>query len=320
MDEGVRDPWVIDDKRPSRGKKAVTNRELIDSYIEYCRRRNRSDATLEAYSKTLHAWALWLGNRDMRTVHRQMIMDHVARPRTRRAQGQPGAPATQARDVSIFRNFYQWMRDEGHAEKNPARNLQAPTVHNRNPRPVPDTDWRGLWAWPGLAPRSRAFLGLGYICGLRRIELASVTAAHVTDTALVNLRRKGGGEHTLNWRTAATIVNDARPDLLPDVGVFADALLETAERNPTGPLLGFNGDLNNVNKKLDMLCKRARVERFTPHQMRHSCAHNLVNEASVPLPLVMELMNHSDINVTMRYVRAGGGELDAWALRNIDNS
>ncbi len=315
----MHDPWVIEDYPPSRGKKAVTNRELIDSYLLYCRRRNRSDQTLHAYSTVLHGWGRWLGNRDMRTVHRQMIMDFIARPRGKRAQGKPGAPATQARDVSIFRNFYQWARDEGHTDKNPARNLQAPTVHNRNPRPVPDTDWRGLWAWPGLAPRSRAFLGLGYICGLRRLELASVTASHVTDTQIVNLRRKGGGEHTLHWRTAANILHNARPDLLPSVDLFADALFETAERNPSGSLLGFNGDLNNVNKRLDMLCKRARVTRFTPHQLRHSCGTNLVNEASVPLPLVMELMNHSDINVTMRYVKAGGGELDAWAIRNVNS-
>ncbi len=47
-------------------------------------------------------------------------------------------------------------------------------------------------------------------------------------------------------------------------------------------------------------CKRAGIDDFTPHDMRHTCASWLV-QLGVPLVHVMELMRHSDITTTMRY-------------------
>ncbi len=44
-------------------------------------------------------------------------------------------------------------------------------------------------------------------------------------------------------------------------------------------------------------CKRAGIEDFTPHDLRHTCAFWLV-QMGVPLVHVMELMRHSDRKLT----------------------
>jgi hypothetical protein len=37
--------------------------------------------------------------------------------------------------------------------------------------------------------------------------------------------------------------------------------------------------------------------------------------AQVPLPIVSRLMNHTSVETTMRYVKAGSGELAEWLAR-----
>ncbi|MGC1954445.1 MAG: tyrosine-type recombinase/integrase [Gammaproteobacteria bacterium] len=52
-------------------------------------------------------------------------------------------------------------------------------------------------------------------------------------------------------------------------------------------------------KSFATACRRAAVEDFHPHHLRHTCAAWLVS-AGVPLPEVPDLLGHSAIRVTER--------------------
>ena len=140
MVDEVSDPWLVTRKGPPKGKRQITNQGFVDNYIAYCEGRNRQPTTLAAYRNVLELWATWCNKQDMRSMKRKDMADFVQRPRGGRAQGKPGAPASQARDTAILKGFYQWMQDEGFTDRNLSRNLHAPTVHNKNPRPAPEKD------------------------------------------------------------------------------------------------------------------------------------------------------------------------------------
>jgi integrase len=61
-------------------------------------------------------------------------------------------------------------------------------------------------------------------------------------------------------------------------------------------------------------CQSINSKAYTPHQLRHSAATNLLR-AGVPLHMVSALLNHSSPTITMRYVKATGDELAEWRMQ-----
>jgi integrase/recombinase XerD len=262
--------------------------------------RRRSSETLRSYRSTLMAWLAWLDGKPLCLTTLQDLEAFQVRPRTKRGHGGTGAAATQRREVAAIRLFYRWATSRGHLEADPMREALAPTVKARQPRPIADGVW--LKAWDADMPTTlRAAVGLGFFCGLRRAEVVSLTVDQLTDRRIVEFVRKGGGEDTLPWRTLVEVYETHLPHLQPERFVEA---LNKARRH--GAYLTPFRDPAWMNRTM-----HRHGLPFTPHQLRHSCATNLIR-SGVPLPIVSRMMNHSSITTTMLYVKAGGDELHDW--------
>ena len=70
-------------------------------------------------------------------------------------------------------------------------------------------------------------------------------------------------------------------------------------------------DPQHLNLWLDRMTSRANVPHIASQQLRYSCATNLLR-AGVPLRIASNLMNHSNVHTTMRYMKASGDELAEW--------
>lgn len=290
------------------------NASIMASYLNWCQDRNLSPQTLRSYRSTLGALAEWAGTRHLEDVTTAELEAFVMRRRVRRGRNRTGSPATRRREVSCLRAFWSWALGAGILRTNPAEPLVGPKVNNRNPRPVPDEVWNEVWRNESLTDGERVMLGLGFFCGLRRYELSSLLAGQVSNTRINDFTRKGGGEHTLPWREMVGVFEDRFPELLVDEDMISGPLLRLRKRD--GHLLPWlpAGDPQVINKRLYLLLDRVGLQEdlwFTPHQLRHSCATNLLR-ASVPLHLVASLLNHTNTTITMRYVAAGGTQLREW--------
>ncbi len=259
-------------------------------------------------------------DRELEEVTTAEIEAWLQRPRDGRAHRRPGAPATLHRDASTIRGLFRWLQAVGAVRENPAELVCTPVVHNRQPRPVPDDVFCQLW--DAVDGADAVVLGLAFFCGLRREEMTRLRIAHVDASRrrLVNFVRKGGGEDTLPIGTML----DTFERRLPHLG--AERLWPLIDTRASGGecsrwLVGWSElgqprraaaaarreadqpDPQHLNHWLDRMTQRASVPHIAPHQLRHSCATNLLR-AGVPLPIASNLLNHSNVHTTMRYMKA----------------
>jgi site-specific recombinase XerD len=296
----------------------LNSQQLAIAWLEWVRDvRGRSKNTVRAYASTIEAYLRFLDVTDVRHATRAQMEAFILRPRARRAHGNVGSPATQRRDIACLRMFYGWMHEEGITGSNLALGLHGPTVHNQNPRPIPDEDWEVLWGthmgYDSID--AKVVLGLGFFCGLRRHEIVALKQSQFYRGKIVNFVRKGGGEDVLPYVDMVGVIADRLPHLMGPKGSdsFLGAIEHMRELHYRGGYVTNWGtrDPDAINKRMKKWCAKAGIPPYTPHQLRHSCATNLLR-AGVPLHLVQRLMNHSSPETTMRYVRASGDELREW--------
>jgi integrase/recombinase XerD len=274
--------------------------------------RRRSERTIETYVPVIKSLVEFVSPQSIYTLDVEQMMAFLKRPRQRRCYGNSGAPGTQKLDAAILRSHFQWAYETNVTPNgNIAKHLHGPTVHNVQPKPWDDEQFKAVWALD-LVPSDRAALGLGFFCGLRKAEVYSLKVRNVNPQSIVDFQRKGGMRMDLPWMDMAGVYAKKLPHLLPDLQVFVAALRDlVTDRNNEDPLLKWNIYESQFNKKMKQWCNHAGVPQHDVHSLRHSCATNLLR-AGLPLALVSRLMNHTNMNTTMRYVQAGGRELNEW--------
>lgn len=266
----------------------------------------RSERTTGTYADVLLRWIAFCDKNKIDPLD-PMTQDLEAFMTRKRSNGRKGKPSTQRLDVAVLKTWYTWLCQRGKLPANPSLDLIAPKMPGREPRPIVEADWQTLWG-SDLPPRLRVMLGFGYYCGLRRAEIHELCTEQITPSRIVHFVRKGGGEDTLPWLDMAEIVSESLPHLLPEVGQFSFAVHHVKSRyERVSPWL----NINQFYKRMTDLCEKASIPHYHPHQLRHSAATNLC-AAGVPIHLVKELMNHSSIDITMMYVKAGARELRQW--------
>ena len=274
--------------------------------------RHRSERTIATYVPVIESLVEFVSPQSIYTLDVEQMMAFLKRPRQRRCYGNAGAPGTQKLDAAILRSHFQWAYEVNITPGgNIAKHLHGPTVHNVQPKPWDDDQFQEVWALD-LVPSDRAALGLGFFCGLRKAEVYSLQVRNVNPQSIVDFQRKGGMRVDLPWLDMVGVYAKKLPHLLPDPQLFVTALRYlVTDRNNDDPLLKWNIYESQFNKKMKQWCNLAGVPQHDVHSLRHSCATNLLR-AGLPLALVSRLMNHTNMNTTMRYVQAGGRELNEW--------
>jgi integrase len=243
-----------------------------------------------------------------------------------RAQGCAGDVASRCVDDSRFLRLGPGDGC-GSGEPGDAR-VHTGAVHNRQPRPVSDAIFTKLW--DTLDGADAIVLGLASFCGLRREEITRLRVLNVDvgTRKLVNFVRKGGGEDTLPIGTMLATFEQRLPHLGAEC-LWTLIVERNDGRDRAKFLIGWSDlgrprrsvaaslrevdalDPNHLNHWLDRMASQASVPHIAPHQLRHSCATNLLR-AGVPLPIASNLLNHANVHTTMRYMKAGGDELREW--------
>jgi site-specific recombinase XerD len=300
----------------------------VGSYLAWLTARGRQPSTIYNYAACLASFIDACASvRSLSEVEPAHVQEWLARPRGGRAGGNRGSAATISRDATIVRTFYRWLQAMKLVTHNPVELVAVPTVRNRQPRAIDDEVWLKAWRFHRADDRAVAVLGLGFLCGLRRAEIVALRSDHLQGGRIVSFPRKGGVDDIFPLVEVLDVWSDFLPTLLDGARArFEEAIHSLGEpggflfegwqtRSPSLRGLepsGLAPSPDAVNRLLKRWLTDAGMPgAFSPHALRHSFVTNLLR-AGMPIEMVSDLASHSELNVTLRYVRGGGGRVEEW--------
>ncbi len=285
------------------------NVELLDKYMVWLRNeRQKSPATLRAYSTDLRSFARWLGETE-RTIA------EVSRLQLRRylvELEEQGLKATSVqRKLASIRGMFGWLQREGHIDKDPAKLIKGPKAEKRIPRFLTSPEVDQLLSQPfddsPQGRRDQAILETLYSTGCRVSECATMSLnALDLDEGICRVIGKGQKERiAMLGKQALQAIHawlPARKDLLRTAKRFDDGALWL---NRSGKRLSARWIFNTVVAR----AKKADLQsRLTPHGLRHSFATHLLDRGA-DLRTVQELLGHARLVTTEIYTHVSIGRL-----------
>ena len=250
-------------------------REMCAGYLAFLRRRGRRPNTLVAYMAELGPCGRWL-EREAITDSAQLTGQHLEQWQDFRA-GEV-VPRTQQVAAAAVRGVLRWAATQEPPPCSPTLwlRLTTPHVDSLMPRPIPRSDLeRLLMALAPVEPRdlvrlrTRALFLVILSSGARITEALSLDRHQLEDRA-ARVIQKGGSEKLLVISAAA---EKAVADYLEARSDSCRALFVSHSVKP-GIRLGHLGAQWQWTEQ----CEKLGIPRFTSHQIRHSCATQLLRQ------------------------------------------
>lgn len=195
------------------------------------------------------------------------------------------SPATVGHVLADARAMFRWAEDAGYIARAPIPRKLLPRIKERPPDRLTDAEVDALLAMPEpYAWVCRLAIGTGMRWG----ELRRARTDHVQNGMLELGETKSGKVRRI----------PLTPDLLQEI------------RGRVGLLMPFTSGSSFTTA----VRRHAGIQRFHPHQMRHTFACGYL-EAGGSLPALQEILGHASIITTQRYARLSETAVREEALR-----
>lgn len=181
---------------------------------------------------------------------------------------------------SDIHQLYRWMLRNGVVAVDPTAGLDPPRLPRRLPSPIPAPDVARLI--DNTQGRDRLIVMLAACAGLRTSEIANLC----------------GDDVDLEHRTLTVRAGKGGKDAT--VPLVAELAAELALWPCRGRLVAICGP--SVGDRIRTLLRRYGIVG-RPHDLRHSFATTCARRLNGDLVAVAQLMRHSDVTTTQRYVQ-----------------
>lgn len=285
---------------------------LVDGYTEECRSRGVNEHTIAHRKRFLLRWGVWLRSSgfgsSLEDVNAEIIIKFLKNDSVFKSK------STIAGSMSALRCFGDYLNREGVWSRNYLRWMPSPKlrVGKHIPKALKKDEIEKMLAecfsqrdrlhqylWPAL------FLCL-YSLGLRRGEVLRLNFADWNKkekTLRVSSTKSG-------WERYLPIPESICRALEAYLPARHRVLAHNNKLDQQALFINRNGDrLTEIScsTKLRKIATKCGIESFHIHQLRHTCATQLL-ENGVPLPTVKMVLGHACIDTTVRYVEVSGPE------------
>jgi len=217
--------------------------------------------------------------------------------------GKTRTDATVNREISTLRHMLNKAVEWGMLENNPFNKGSRLMLKENNHRLrfLSDSEIEALLkACEDLkthTPHLRPIVETALLTGMRRGEMLSLKWEQIRNGFIYLTETKSGKARQIpiNDRLAGVLKGVRRGNQLKSPYVFCDSQ---------------GRRFNDVKRSFASACRRAGVEAFRFHDLRHTFASHLVMKG-IGLKAVQELLGHADLTMTMRYTHLSQGHLQA---------
>lgn len=274
---------------------------MIDNYLAVLKSLGRSDDTIRTYKSQLNKFFDWLkANNDDVSPENLTSIDAVEyRDYLQEQEKKPKTINTALRSIEAY---CSWLVEEGRLDHNPLAKVKKVDEVQQVPKWLNKSEkYRVIrTAITEKDKRNTAIVLTLLLAGLRATELINLTVDDIilSDRKGTITVRKGKG----NKRRIVPIPKELREclsDYLPER--VSKKWLFDSQR---GDKLTYIG----LYQLIGMIGQKARVDNLSPHTLRHTYCHDLVNK-DVAIDMVAKLAGHSKIETTMIYTKPGEQEL-----------
>ena len=260
----------------------------LSHYVNYLRGNKRSENTINAYVADIEQ-CLNSIDKPVETVTIFDLEDWKV--------GMNGlSSASVARKISAVKCFFKYLADRDVIGKDPAKNLTTVRIKNKV-KVVPDgKEIRAMLDVAGCK-RNKAIIMTLATTGMRISELGSITLEQYenrVDDAIV-ITGKGDKQRVIQFASETISMIDDYVAWGRKGG--CDRLFTSNLGNPI--------DHHCTSDMLKRTAKRAGIDNWhdiSNHYMRAAFA-TIKSEAGVPIEVIKDMLGHSDIAVTSKYIK-----------------
>ena len=265
---------------------------MLEHYLTSMVITGKSEKSIATRRLQLMAFLKWL--EDTTGTNDVLEITKIDAVKYRNHLQEKGAkPNTVNTHLSSIESFCTWMVGEGLLTHNPVKGIKRVETAPRAPRGLTKNERHRLMRVAELDKNHRngTLILTLLFAGLRVSELTELTPEDVVigDRSGTITVRAGKGN---KYRT------------VPIVGVLRKRLGEYIVNHRSAGKYLFPGqrDPKLSPRAVQLICKEygeaAKIDNLTPHVLRHTLAHNLVEEGS-PLGWVAAVLGHASVTTTM---------------------
>lgn len=211
-------------------------------------------------------------------------------------QRKPTKPATVNRELTTFKTIFNKAGRNGKAERNPAQGVRQLKENNARDRILSQEEYALLLAH--CPAHLKPIVKLAYHTAMRRGEILNLTWGQL------DLK-----EGFVKLAPEDTKTNEGR--LVPLAGELIEMFKAMPRGLPMTPVFTYQGHfMAEMKRSFATACKRAGIEDFTFHDLRHTAVNNWRLQGHDYFR-IMAASGHKTINVFKRYNTVNKEELRA---------
>lgn len=272
----------------------MDNQEILDEYFSIFRLRGRSESTILNYTYFFNEFFSYLEGKNYRNITTKNIRKYL---KYKKSHNQLSSIHSK---ITVLKAFFKWLKTENYRKENPTKVIQKPKYVDNERRFLKPKEIE-LIRLDNNSFRDKVLFETLYSSGIRVSECVK-----------------------LNWDDINFITNELKvikgkgnKTRITKISIKTNILLQRykKQRNDNDKWV-FQSNYKQrmsketVERSIKKLGERIGIEIvLTPHKLRHTFATTL-SRKGVAVEIIKELMGHSDINTTMRYVEVDRGNID----------